>query len=180
MIKYASIWQNPSVKYGITGGLLTILVLIFYYMTGVKNFTDPQYSLVVFGLLLILNIALGIRAGLEEKQNNDGILEFKDAVFSVVITFVIVVVIYHAFYYLLFNFIDPSLQEETKQITIERLKETLSQKDANKEQIQKQIENIRNSSFTVFHALFLTFIFSLLSCVVALIIAAFIKKEPEA
>jgi len=181
MQQYETIWHNPSVKYGLTGGLVTILILIVYYMMGIEAFTNPQYSLIMFGLLLIINLALGIWAGLEEKQNNAGYLPVKDAVIRILITFVIVVVFYHVFYYLLFNFIDPSLQEASKQQMVEQVKERMTDNEnISDEEMQKQIEAIKESRFTIGQAVFLTFIFSVLSLGVALVLAAFIRNEPEA
>lgn len=180
MQEYETIWNNPSIKYGLTGGLITILILVIYYMMGIEAFTNTQYSLAMFGLLLIVNLGLGIWAGLEEKQNNNGYLPFKDAVIRILITFVIVVVFYHAFYYLLFNFIDPSLQEASKQQMVEQVKERMANnEEVSKEDMQEQIKAIKESSFTLGQAFFLTFIFSMLSFAVALVLAAFIRNDPE-
>jgi len=180
MVNYASTWENPSVKYGLLGGLITILTLICYYLMGIEAFTNARYGLVVFGILFVVNISLGTWSGLEERQNNGGLLSFKDGVIRVLLTFLIIVVCYHGFYYLLFNFFDPSLQEASKDIMIEQMRKQAANQDSlGQVQTETRIENIRNSRLTIFNTLFLTFIWSLLSLLVALIIAAFLRNEPE-
>ncbi len=176
MLQYNTIWQNPSVKYGLAGGIVTILLLSLFYFLDLHK-SSSSYRIIFFTLVLFLNIGLTVWAGLEEKQNNAGKLPFQDGVFRVVLTFIIIIVIYNGFYYLLFNFIDPGLHETTKELTIEQMKKQLPEQGLNEEEIKKQIENVKNSEFTIFKTIFWTFIMALLSFVVALITAAFIKEE---
>lgn len=176
MLQYNSIWQNPSVKYGLAGGIVTILMLSLFYTLGFQT-NASFYRIIFFALVLFLNVGLAIWAGIEEKQNNEGKLPFQDAVFRVVLTFIIVIIMYNGFYYLLFNFIDPSLHETTKELTIEQMKKQLPERGLSKEEISKQIESVKNSEFTILKTIFWTFMMGLLSFVAALITAAFIKEE---
>lgn len=181
MIDFREFWSNPSIKYGLIGGGITVLTLMFFYLAGLKTFANPTYGLMVFGFLFIITIALGVMAGEEEKQYHDGYLPFKDAMIQVFVTFFIVVICYHLYYYLLFNLIDPALHQELKSITLDQMQQDLKNSNMSEEKVEKKIQKFKEQqvNLSLGFTLMMIFISSVLSFLVALIVSAIIRKEPE-
>jgi len=114
-------FKNPAVRYGLLGGVASIMITIFTYVLGPEAF--QSYSLLILVLLFAIIIATGIYTVKDIKARQSGFLSFSNAVGSLVLCFAIIGLFYNIFYFSLFNFIDPELQEQLKYINIRSIEE---------------------------------------------------------
>lgn len=173
--------DNPYMKHGLTGGLMVMVIITVFYMLGTKAFVDPFFSIVRFLLLFVTVIALGVVAGREQKSLNNNLLPFHEAFTMVFLTFMVIGVIYNFYNYLLFNFIDPGLSEKIKSAVIENMANTLPDSGIDDEQEDKIIEAAKNQNYNVSigKTMLGVLIWGAISFLVALIVSAIMKKEPQ-
>jgi hypothetical protein len=170
---------QPALSFGGLGAVITIIGIYTFYALGAEVFADPFYGIVIFGLLLLINAGLAYGAGLMRKKANDGILAFKDAIGQTFITLGIVVIAYHAFYFLLLNVIDPGLFDQLTSLRIEKLKSLKEAGEMSKETYEQKLTITKNSQLTLLDTLGLTIVGLVMSFLLALILSAILRKEPE-
>ncbi len=170
---------QPALSLGGLGAVITIIGIYTFYALGPEVFADPFYGIIIFGLLLLINIGLAFAAGLMQKKSNSGILAFKDAIGQTFITLGIVVIAYHVFYYLLMNVIDPALADQLTSLHIEKLKSLKASGDLSQESFKQKLAITKNSELTLLDTLGLTIVGLVMSFLLALILSAILRKEPE-
>jgi hypothetical protein len=153
------------------GGIAIILSLVFYLM-------DPHFYL-KFGSLIspLPMIYFMVQAALTEKKLNKGIISFKDAFRNSWVTYLIYSLMITIFAYILFNFIDPGLNEMVKETAIEAIEKMRS--FMGDEAADKAIESMESGAAQNLASMALNFLISLIlpGAVFAAIIALIVKKE---
>ncbi len=110
--------MNTSVKYGLIGGLIYIILQMAVYMI------DPTLlfnwgSIVSFLVLLIVIFAVcSYYAILTKRKGLGGFIKFKQGFTEAFIAAVVISVLLNLFNYFLYAVIDPSLEAQLKEFTI--------------------------------------------------------------
>lgn len=171
-------FKNPAVRFGLLGGVASIIITLFTYVLGPEAF--HSYSLLILILLFAIIIASGIYTVKDIKRKQSGYLNFSYAVSSLVLCFAIIGLFYNIFYFSLFNFIDPQLQEQLKYINIRSIEENPDRlPDMTDEERSAFIEALRGQEigFSVSDLGVYFLIWMVITFVIALVIAAITKNE---
>ena len=167
--------SNPAIVYGLVAGLAICVLTVVLYMMG----SDAFMSYAWFNYIILIIIA--VLAGLAKRKANDGYLPFAEALKTVFGTMLIAILMQTMFNYLLFNFIDVPFSEAIKQASMDKGEEMLKRFNAPQDDIDKYLDKAAKENPNSFGNLFLGFaIFAIVSFIIALIIAAIIKRnKPE-
>ena len=162
-----------AIRYGgLMGGALVVVNLLFY-LIGVNAFF--QYA----GLVgFLVYIGFMVKAGMDQRTELGGYMSFGEAFTVTFQAFLVGSLIYWVFYYILFNFIDPSLVEEQKRIAMEAIEKFAS--FIGEEGYEKMMEEMEKQDFGASIGTVLTsFVTSLIfpGAIFALIISLFIKRK---
>ena len=114
---------KASIKYGLLAGFISIAYMLLFYFIDKKMMMGAWVywsSVAIFCTAMIMAVLAHRRMQVYQ-------LIFFKAVKTVFIVYLIADIIWYIFYYLLFEFIDPGLEEVTRQITIDAL---MAYKDA--------------------------------------------------
>ncbi len=107
--------MTDQMKFGILGGLAVVAYHLLLYTFDKAFLFKPQLS----WASLIIYVLFMVRSILAEKEQMEGPFTLRDGISAAFWVFVIISGLYHIFYYLLFNMIDPSLTEVQKQTIID-------------------------------------------------------------
>lgn len=91
-------------KNAIIYGLLSGVVIVCYHLGVYFGMKEWLVSSFFFFSIYLVQIPFMIASGLSFRSRNEGLIDFKDALREVFITFLIGMVIYFACYYVLFGF----------------------------------------------------------------------------
>lgn len=159
-------------KYGLIAGGIFILISLVVYLI------DPQ-SYLKFGtpIAALPMFYFIVQAPLVVKKQNRGIISFGDAFKNSWVTYLIYSLITTIFLYILFNFIDPQLNEMMKETAIDTLEKVRGA--LGDEATDEAIKSIEVSTDQNIGNLALNFLISLIfpGAFLALIIALILKKE---
>jgi hypothetical protein len=169
---------NHGVQNGIFAGLVGVVLYLLYW------FINPD---LLFNMALGLVVGLGVyayfmwRAGSATKADNSGYLTFKQALKPTFLTFVVGSLIAVIFTYLLYNFIDPTLNDLLQEKSIEIAEKAAKMFGADEEaleQIREQVEakGVSMSIGQIIQQYLVGLIFP--GFILALIVSAIIKKNP--
>jgi len=103
--------QQRNLTYGIIAGVGTVLYIYLFYHFNQESVLNP----LVPWSSLIIYIACMAKAGMDLRKRQDGLLSFKQGLKEAFVVYLIASLIYYAFIYLLFKFIDPGLIELQKE-----------------------------------------------------------------
>lgn len=163
--------ENSAIKNGVILGLLTVVLNLVVY------FIDPRMLMSTWiGVgFFALAIYFVYRSGKETREEMGGYMSWGEALKPTFLTYVIYSSIAAAFTYVLYNFIDPSLIELQKEISIEAIE--AMEGFIGEERMEMAIEEIENQDFSMS----IDFAFSLVGgFVISAIVSAIVKKErPE-
>jgi flagellar motor component MotA len=168
--------KNIGVTYGLISGLASVIFGLLLYMSGVKWFVHP-----VAYLSFVIPILFAVLAGLKQKKQNEGWLEFGAALKTVFTVFVIGTLISTIFNFILLNYIDEPFRQALTQETAEKTQQFLQKLGVSQDQIDKTVDDMmKGNSYTISkQAVGVAFI-CIFWFIISLIIAAIIKKKkPE-
>jgi len=167
--KSASIWKS-SLLTGVYLAIVLILVSVVFYVTG-----NP-FSKIASYLSYPIMIAGIVWGQISYKKALNGTLTYGQAVGAGVLTLVFASVITGIYTYVLYKFIDPSLQEQLRIFTEQ---EIVKQGKVPEEQIEMAV-NIA-AKFQKPEALLAMAVVggAFIGLIISLISAIFIKKNPE-
>jgi hypothetical protein len=103
--------QQTGLKYGIITGIGTALYLYVFYSIDKGNAINPFVNL---GSLLVVVIGM-VMACVRQRSDNDGKLSRKEALKTSFTVAIFSGLFFYGFMYLLFKYIDPSLNELLQQ-----------------------------------------------------------------
>lgn len=167
--KNASIWKS-SITYGVYLGILLILLSVVFYVTGNTFAKSAQWASYAFMVGGVVWAQLGYRKAF------GGTLTYGQAVGVGVLTMLFASIISSIYTYLLYEVIDPSLQEQLRLFTEEQI---VKQGKVSEEQMDMAIE-----MQTKFQTPIMMFIFGILGgtfigLIISLITGIFTKKKPS-
>ncbi|MGB1204593.1 MAG: DUF4199 domain-containing protein [Chitinophagales bacterium] len=162
--------------YGMTIGSLMVIVYLLLYFTDVRLFLNFWIGISFF----VVTIAAMVIAAKRTKTELGGYATFQQALQPAFLTIVIVQFIGNFFNYLMYNFVDPSLSESLREVTIEMTYGWLQNMNAPEEVVEQSLSDIEQQDFTV--SLSSTLIgFAVTVFVgfgIAAIVALFVRNEP--
>lgn len=169
------IFEKPMVKWGLYLGGINVAYILALYLIDVSlliSFWNTAISLVLFVAFMVL-------ATKEERRNNNDTLSYGNGVVVGLVVGIISSIIGVIFNAILYNYIDPTLPDTIRELTMEKTLGMLESFGASEEDIEQAMSNMDERQFkqdlrASFTALLVSSIFS---AIVALIVAAFIKKE---
>jgi hypothetical protein len=103
----AVLLKQTAVKYGIIAGMATVLYLLFFYWLNPAYVTNRWVS---FSTLLFVMLGM-VAACVKRRKLNNGKLDRQEALKISFLVAVVAGIFFYGFIYLLFNFIDPGLNE---------------------------------------------------------------------
>ncbi len=130
-------------KYGLYAGAGTAAYLLLFYFIDPKLMLSPWVS---WSSLLIYLVAM-IKAGMNEREATEGLFSFRQALRPAFGVYVVASVVYFAFNYVLYNYINTELPEIQREIMIQQ-STTLAEKLGN-EELREQMENIKAEDLRV-------------------------------
>jgi hypothetical protein len=156
----------------LTGAVYVLLTFMLYSIDPAMlvSFWKTLPFLVMIGLLCV--------SAYLERQERQGIFPFKDALKTVFTVYVISETIWQFSNYMLFNYIDPSLPQTLKQLTLgqlEQMKNLFSEEDF--QNMRKGIER-ENYQITPSAALFAWGVWMIIGFLFSLVIAAVFRNSP--
>ncbi|HLO80376.1 MAG TPA: DUF4199 domain-containing protein [Chitinophagaceae bacterium] len=168
--------SNILLQYGLISALVSLLVFVLMYIGGTELMGNNWAMLT--GLIPVVIAVLALR---KAKKENDGFLEFKEALkigFGVLVCSTVATSL---FSYLLYNYIDQPFGERMVQLTIEKSQLFMEKLGTPQDAIDKAIKEMTFDSLFSFKKIFQGFMFGcIFNFIVALIIAAIMKKKkPE-
>lgn len=172
--------NTPGVQNGIFAGLVSIVYsMILWFVNADLMFNFLASSVV--GLVIL--IFFMVRAGNETKLENDGFLTFKQALKPTFLTFVVASFLSMVFMYILYTFIDPTLNDLALEKGMEMSEKVARFLGANDEAIEQiRIEGERQMEAGTQRGLgqyIFGFAGSLIfGFIISLIVSAIIKKNP--
>lgn len=164
--------KTPYIKHGVFYALLSIILTLVIYLINPALFGEFWFSFVMLPLPIIFMVL----AVSEEKNADGGYILFGNAFLQGLGVVIIGYLISGLFTYVLYNFIDPGLEDVIKASIIENMEgfEDMMPEDA----YEKMIEDMENRKFADLKAIGVGLIsMTLIGGVFALIIAAIMKKE---
>ena len=169
-------FKNSGVKNGIILGVASIIFAHVCYMI------NPRWLLTGIAYLSILiTIYFMYRSAIEERRQNEGFLSFGDALKSTFLTFVIGSLFGAIYFYLMFNVIDPSLNDVMREISLEQ-GEMVAKFLGAEEQLANLPDELENQNIQMnFSLIFMQYLVSLIfpGFILALVISAVTKKEQD-
>jgi hypothetical protein len=116
--------DNRGVKFGLYAGIAVVLLFFGVYLIDKEWFFNPFLFWASVGIYL----AFGWKLLEDERQAAGGKLPFQDGLRTVFMMFVVANLIYYAFHYSLYNFIDRDLVQLQKEViakTLEQWKDSM-------------------------------------------------------
>jgi hypothetical protein len=166
--KTASIWKS-SISYGVYVGILLILLSVVYYVTGntfSKSAQWVSYAIMIGGV---------VWAQLGYRKAFGGTLTYGQAVGVGVLTMLFASIISGIYTYLLYDVIDPSLQEQMRLFTEEQI---VKQGKVPEEQMDMAIEMASRFQKPWIMAISGILGGTFIGLIISLITAIFTKKNP--
>jgi len=163
--------SKPFVKYGVYYGLFTIIMTLAIYLLDPTLFGNMWFSFLLMPIPIIFMV-LAVR---EEKQKGGGYVQFGTAFLQGLGVVVIGYVISGIFTYILYNFVDPGLEDVIKGSVIESME---SYEDMMPEEsYEKMIDDLDAKSFSDMGTIAMGLIsMTFIGTIFSLIIAAIMKK----
>jgi hypothetical protein len=171
---------NHVIKWGVIVGLVGIVVSLLTYVLNESLLVKWWYGL----LILAINVALIIYAGIEYRKLLGGYMSYKDAFLVTLLVMLFAGIIGQVFNIVLYFVIDPDLPNRLVKLTLEQTEQMLTRFGTPQESIDQTMEKMKTdmpARFTMagqFKA-FVTWGLGMtlvISAILALIVR---KKEPE-
>lgn len=167
--KTASIWKSTFIS-GVYLAIVLILVSVVFYITGNTFSKTAQY------LSYPLMIAGVIYGQISYKKLLDGTLTYGQAVGAGVLTMLFASVISSIYTFLLYEIIDPSLQEQMRIFTEEQI---IQQGRVPEDQIEMAVNMATKFQTPVMMVIMGIVGGTIIGLIISLITSIFIKKNPS-
>jgi hypothetical protein len=166
--------RKNGITFGIISGLVSVLITTTMYIIDIELFTAWWIGLLSVAFYITLSCILLSKT----KKELNGQFTFKEAFTTYFISAVIGIVISVLFNIILFNFIDPSLKDSIKELTIKSSVQMMEKFGAKSADISKAVKNLEESDqFGIVQQLKGIFFSILFSSVFGLILAAIFKSK---
>lgn len=164
---------NVLLQYGLLSAGLSMLSFVILYVLGAESFGSP-----VAWATMLIPIVCGVLACIKAKKENEGFLEFREALKICFGILVMTSLGSSLLNYVLCNYIDPAFGEALKQLSIEKAQQMMARFNVPQEAIDKEINNLINTNIYSLGNIFKSFAQGcIVFFIVALIMAAIMKKK---
>lgn len=168
--------NNHGFSFGLIAGLAVCVITLLLYLGGLDMYVSP-----VGYVAYLVVIAMAILAGLKQKKENEGYLEFGEALKISFTVFAIALLLQTIFTYVLLNYIDVPFKQALGQEIINKTEEMMKKFGASDADIDKAMEGERNKDPFAFGGVMLGYgISCIISFIICLIISVIIKKSKPA
>jgi flagellar biosynthesis/type III secretory pathway M-ring protein FliF/YscJ len=161
---------KAAIRYGLIWGAISITTTLLLYLLGMMDNIAAGILLFVFGIYMMY------RTGAEKRDELGGFISWKEALSPTWLVAVISTFLTTIFNWVLFNLIDPSLQQKQREQAIQMTEKMRSWiGDA---ETEKQLEELEKKDFaSIQNFIMYFFIGILLYFVIAAIISAILKRK---
>lgn len=135
-------WNAP-IRWGLIGGLATIIASILIYIISPASFASMS---LMFGMLMFV-VFFMVWGGVSFRRENNNSITFWQAFGAVLIIAAIVQLLSSGFSYILSNFIDTGLADLIKQKVIENTTEMMEKFNTPDDKIDEAIAQIEEQDF---------------------------------
>lgn len=167
---------NVGFNYGLIAGLVITLITLIQYLGGIEWYLSP----IGFVSYLII-VTAAVLAALRVRKENEGFLEFSQALKVTFLVFVIAFLVQTLFTYVLLNFVDVSFKEAVSQEIMNKTEQMMKKMGMSDSKIDEHFEAERSKDqFSLGRMLLgygLTCIVSFIFC---LLIALIVKRSKPA
>jgi hypothetical protein len=166
--KSTSLWKS-AVTYGIYIGIVSIVVSVIFYATG------NTFSQAAQWVGIIVTIAAIVLVQINHRKSLGGFMTYGQALGIAVLSMLFASILSGIYQFVLTSYIDPSLQEQTRQMTEQRIAErgNLSQ-----EQIDMAVNMYMKFQKPAIMLISSIFMGPIMGLVIGLITSIFTKKNP--
>jgi succinate dehydrogenase/fumarate reductase cytochrome b subunit len=168
--------SNPLLQFGLISALGATLYFVILYILGAEAMMSPAAF-----LNWLIPIVCCVLACRKAKADNDGYLEFKNALKICFGILVLTGLFTSVFNYVLMNFADPALAERIAQLSIEKGQEMMERFGVPQDKIDEEIKKMTAKNlYSLKSTIQGLAVFCIFYFIIALIIAAIMKKnKPE-
>ena len=168
--------KKNGIKFGIIGGLFSIIFTSSMYFIDLKLFTNIWLGFIKITVFLVIAIILLNKT----KKELNNIFSFKEAFTTYFICFLICILLATLFEILLFNVIDPSLKETIKELSIESAVDMMKKFGTQTSKIKEAVEEMsKTSQFDSLQILKGSAFSIVISSIFGLILAAIFKSRQQ-
>ena len=168
--------SNTGLSYGLIAGLVIVVITLLQYLGGLDMYMSP----IGFVSYLVVT-TMAVLAALKVRKENEGFLEFKDALRITFTVFALALFLQTIFNYVLFNFIDTAFKEAVSQEALNKTEQWLKKMGRPDDEIDKVIDQqSKVDPFTFGRVLLgygITCIIAFLFCLLISVIVR--KKKPS-
>ncbi len=174
MEKYLS-FENESVKWGLYLGLASVALTLGCYIIDIALLAKWWLGLTI----LFATVAVMVLGALARRKQLGGYISFGESVVSMMTVVAIYAFISFVFSYVLYNFIDPSLPQTVKQVTLDETQKMFESMGVDEATMEQGLQNIEQQDFsqTIGKTLQGFGIALIVGLFFSLICSLFIKKE---
>lgn len=171
--------QKIIIKYGLICALISILLKVILYVTGLDVQGEIWIQISSGVALLVITIVIVLNAVKEVRTENGGSINFGQVFLTALITFAIYLFISSLYSYVHTKYINPDFADQMKIVQIERTQKFLEKRGVSEEELEKALQKLSEGDFSITpKRLLLGFAFQIFfHGIISLIIAAAIKKE---
>lgn len=169
--------MNQGIKFGLFYGLVSVILSLVLYLIDKELMTGSIPTTIAAFVIATVFMVLAAKA---TKADNGGILPYGEAVITTFLVLSIGFFISGLFIYVMFNFIDPSLVDLTRERAIEMTEKLIAMMGQdNEDAIDKMREALEEQDFSMgLGQVLMSWLGnSVVGLIYALIISAFVKKE---
>jgi len=169
--------NKGALLYGIIAGLIYCILSTACWSAGI----DTYASFLIWYTWLPVIFILTLIACFNYRKQNGGYITLKEALKFAFIIYITYEIIYAIYFFILYQFIDPTLNDKVLKATIEKTKSFMEKMGSSDDQINDAIKRIQEGKSTsVAQQVFLGFGFAIIyDFIKALIVALIVKRDKK-
>ena len=167
--------KKNGISYGIITGIVSALITTAIYSIDLNLFTAWWVTVLSISSYIIISIVLLTKT----KKDLKGVFSFKEAFTTYFISAVIGILISVVFNIVLFNFIDPSVKDAIKEISIKYAVEMMHKFNAPSSAINEAVKKLQeNDQFSIVELIKGSVFSIVFSALFGLLLALIFKSKP--
>lgn len=167
---------NPGITFGLIAGLIICVITLLQYLGGIEMYLSP-----VGYVSYLVVITMAVLAALKHRRENEGFLEFSQALKITFTVFAIALLLQSFLIYVLFNFIDTDFKVAVSQEVMNKTELMMKKFGASESQIEEALESERNKDQFALGRVMLGYaITCIVSFIFCLLISVIVKKSKPA
>lgn len=170
--------KKEGIKFGITLGVFSMLIMYGSYFLGFDTFVNTQFASAFIPYMIIILLV----GGFQLRRRNGGYLSFKEAIKFCFLAYVVAAVINAVGTYILFDVMDKTLTDRTFHAGLDKTRRVMERLGSSQSDINKALGDAEKTKTTTgIKTIFLGFGQGLIiDFVKSLLITLVIRKEKPA